>query len=62
MFDIRCRLTKTDGTTIVLWLPNKQVEAMADLNTPVGATLAKALGIVSIEIISPEERRGANVK
>jgi hypothetical protein len=62
MSDIRCRLTKTDGTTITLWLPDKQVEAMADLNTPVGATLAEALGIVSIEIVSPEERPGANVK
>ena len=62
MSDIRCRLTKTDGTTITLWLPDTQVEAMADLNTPVGATLAEALGIVSIEMVSPEERPGANVK
>ena len=52
MPDIRCRITKTDGTTITLWLPDKQVEAMADLSTPVGATLAEALGIVSIEVDS----------
>jgi hypothetical protein len=45
-----------------LWLPDKQVEAMADLNTPVGATLAESLGIVSIEIVSPEERPESNVK
>jgi hypothetical protein len=62
MSDILCRITKTDGTTVTLWLPDKQVEAMADLNTPVGSTLAEALGIVSIEILSPEERPGANVK
>ena len=35
---------------------------MADLGTPVGAALAEALGIVSIEIDSLEERPGANVK
>ena len=62
MSDIRCRLSKTDGTTITLWLPDKQVKAMADLNTPVGATLAEALGIVSIEIVSSEERPGPHVK
>ena len=62
MSDIRCRLTKTDGTTITLWLPDKQVEVMADLETPVGSALAEALGIVSIEIDSLEERPGANVK
>src|SRR5262245_15419630 len=62
MSDIRCRITKKDGTTITLWLPDKQVEAMADLSTPVGATLAEALGIVSIEIDSPDEQSGANVK
>jgi len=60
--DIRCRITKSDGTTVTLWLPDKQVEATADLNTPVGAALAEALGIVSIEIDSLEERPGANVK
>ena len=62
MPDIRCRITKTDGTTITLWLPDKQVEAMADLSTPVGATLAEALGIVSIEVDSLDEPPGANVK
>ncbi len=51
MSDIRCRITKTYGTTVTLWLPDKQVEAMADLNTPVGAALAVALGIVSIDKI-----------
>ena len=62
MPDIRCRITKTDGTTITLWLPDKQVEAMADLSTPVGATLAEALDIVSIEVDSLDEPPGANVK
>jgi hypothetical protein len=62
MSDIRCRITKTDGTTVTLWLPDKQVEAMADLGTPVGAALAEALGIVSLEIASPEERSEINVK
>ena len=62
MPDIRCRITKTDGTTITLWLPDKQVEAMADLSTLVGATLAEALGIVSLQIDSPEEPPETNVK
>jgi hypothetical protein len=62
MSDIRCRITKTDGTTVTRWLTDKQVEAMADLKIPVGATLAEALGIVAIEIDSLEERLGANVK
>jgi hypothetical protein len=62
MSDICCRITKTDGTTVTLWLPDKQVEAMADLGTPVGAALAEALGIVSIEIDRLEERPGANAK
>jgi hypothetical protein len=62
MSDIRCRITKTDGTTVTLWLPDKQVEAMADLGTPVGAALAEALSIVSLEIVSPEERSETNVK
>ena len=62
MSDIRCRITKTDGTTITLWLPDKQVDAVADLGTPVGAALAEALGIVSLEIVSPEERSETNVK
>ena len=38
------------------------VEGMADLETPVGSELAEALGIVSIEVISLEERPGPNVK
>jgi len=62
MSDVRCRITKTDGTTVTLWLPDKQVEAMADLETPVGSAPAEALGIVSIEVVSLEERPGANVK
>ena len=62
MSDIRCRITKADGTTVTLWLPDKQVEAMADLNTPVGAALAEALGIVAIEIDSLEERPAAKLK
>jgi hypothetical protein len=62
MSDIRCRITKTDGSSVTLWLPDKQVEAMADLGTPVGAALAEALGIVSLEIDSPEKSPETNVK
>jgi hypothetical protein len=61
MPDIRCRLTKTDGKTVTLWLPDKQVEAMADLSTPVGAALAEALAVVSIEVDSLDGPPGPNV-
>ena len=53
MPDIRCRLTKKDGTTVTLWLPELQVEAMADPGSPEGAAAAEALGVVSIEIDVP---------
>lgn len=53
MPDIRCRLTKKDGTTVTLWLPELQVEAMADPDSPEGAATAEALGVVSIEVDVP---------
>ena len=53
MPDRRCRLTKTDGTTITIWLPERQVEVMADPDSPVGAAISEALGVVSIEVDVP---------
>lgn len=50
MPDIRCRLTKKDGTTVTLWLPDLQAKAMADPDSPEGAVIAEALGVVSIEV------------
>jgi len=41
-------LTKTDGTTVTVWLPDFQVEAMADPESPEGAEIAATLGIVPI--------------
>ena len=56
MPEIRCRLTKIDGTTITLCLPAKQAEAMANSNSPEGAALNEALGVTAIEIIGPDDR------
>ena len=53
MADRRCRLTKTDGTTVTVWLPDFQVEAMADPESPEGAAISETLGIVSIEVDVP---------
>ena len=53
MADRRCRLTKTDGTTVIVWLPDFQVEAMADPESPEGAAISETLGIVSIEVDVP---------
>ena len=55
MPDIRCRLTKKDGTTVTLWLPDLQAEAMADPDSPEGAVIAEALGVVSIEVDVPDD-------
>ena len=53
MPDIRCRLTKKDGTTVTVWLPDFQVEVMADPDSPEGAAISEALGVVSIEVNVP---------
>ena len=55
MPDIRCRLTKTDGTTITLCLPAKQAEAMANSDSPEGAAINDFLGVVAIEILAPDD-------
>jgi len=53
MADRRCRLTKSDGSTITLWLPDLQVEAMADPDSREGAAISEAIGVVSIEVDVP---------
>ena len=53
MADRRCRLTMADGSTLTLWLPDFQVEAISDPNLPEGVALSKALGVVSIEVDVP---------
>ena len=53
MPDIRCRLTKKDGSTVTVWLPGFQVEAMADPDSPEGVAISEALGVVSIEVDVP---------
>ena len=53
MTDRRCRLTKTDGSTVTLWLPDLQVEAMVDPNSREGAIISEAIDVVSIEVDVP---------
>lgn len=50
MPDIRCRLTKKDGSTVTVWLPDFQVKVMADPDSPEGAAISEAFGFVSIEV------------
>ena len=52
--DILCRLTKTDGTTNTLKLPNKQVELMIERDSDAGAWICEKLGVVSVEIVNPD--------
>ena len=53
MADRRCRLTKTDGSTVTMWLPDLQVEAMTNPDSPEGRAISEMIGVVSIEVDIP---------
>jgi hypothetical protein len=47
--DIFCQLTRTDGSTVEIWLPARQVEVITDVDNPHRMAIFEALDIVSIE-------------
>lgn len=47
--DIFCQLTRTDGSTVELWLPARDAEVITDVNHPHRMALFEALDIVSVE-------------
>lgn len=48
--DFLCRLSKPDGSTIEIWLDERQVDVMMDVDHPLRARLFETLDIVSIEV------------
>ncbi len=53
--EIFCQLTRTDGSTVEIWLPAKQVDMLTDEGSLQRIAIFEALGFVSIETENPGE-------
>ena len=55
--EIFCQFTRTDGSTLEIWLPANQVEVLTNTESLERLTIFEALGFVSVETEAPNNVR-----